>query len=113
MLRDLLRREGQAIGRRHVATLMRRRGLAAGYRKPHRSRRPPAPQVSPYLLRHLAITRPTHVWAADITDIPLSRGFVSRFAGREWASRRVWAWRRSHPLTTDVCREAVHEARAS
>ena len=113
MLRDLLRRAGHAIGRRHVATLMRRMGLAAVYRKPHLSRRPPAHQVYPYLLRHLAITRPNHVWAADITDIPMSRGFVYLFAVLDWASRRVLAWRLSNTLTTDFCIEAVQEALAS
>ena len=68
MLRDLLRQEGQAVGRRHVATLMRRMGLEALYRKPHLSRRHPAHRVYPYLLRDLTISRPNHVWAADITD---------------------------------------------
>ena len=67
MLRDLLRHEGHAIGRRHVATLMRRMGLEAVYRKPHLSHRPPAHRVYPYLLRNLEISRPNHVWAADIT----------------------------------------------
>jgi putative transposase len=67
MLRDLLRQEGHAIGRRHVATLMRRMGIEALYRKPSLSRRHPAHQVYPYLLRDLKISRPNHVWAADIT----------------------------------------------
>ena len=66
MLRDLLRQEGQAIGRRQVATLMRRIGLEALYRKPHLSRRHPAHRVYPYLLRDLKISRPNHVWAADV-----------------------------------------------
>ena len=67
MLRDLLRHEGQTVGRRHVATLMRRMGLEALYRKPSLSRRQPGHQIYPYLLRDLAISRPNHVWAADIT----------------------------------------------
>ncbi|TKB72226.1 MAG: transposase [Nitrospira sp.] len=62
MLRDLLRRDGHAIGRRHVATLMRRMGLAAVYRKPHLSQRHPAHTVYPYLLRDLEIIHPNHVW---------------------------------------------------
>ena len=82
MLRDLLRHEGQTVGRRHVATLMRRMGLEALYRKPSLSRRQPGHQIYPYLLRDLAISRPNHVWAADITYIPMRRGFVylSRFS---------------------------------
>ena len=112
MLRDLLRRDGHAIGRRHVATLMRRMGLAAVYRKPHLSQRHPAHTVYPYLLRDLEIIRPNHVWAADITYIPMRRGFVYLFAVLDWASRRVLAWRLSNTLTTDFCLEAVQEALA-
>ena len=110
MLRDLLRQEGQAIGRRQVATLMRRMGLEALYRKPHLSHRQPAHRIYPYLLRDLAISRPNHVWAADITYIPMARGFVYLFAVLDWASRRVLAWRLSNTLTTDFCLDAVQEA---
>jgi putative transposase len=110
MLRDLLRHEGYAMGRRHVATLMRRMGLTAVYRKPSLSRRHPAHRIYPYLLRDLAIVRPNHVWAADITYIPMRRGFVYLFAILDWASRRVLAWRLSNTLTTDFCLEAVREA---
>ena len=110
MLRDLLRQEGQAIGRRQVATLMRRMGLEALYRKPHLSHRHPAHRIYPYLLRDLEISRSNHVWAADITYIPMARGFVYLFAVLDWASRRVLAWRLSNTLTPDFCRDAVQEA---
>lgn len=110
MLCDLLRREGHSIGRRHVSTLMTRMGIEAVYCKPHTSQRHPAHKVYPYLLRQLEITRPNHVWAADITYIPMQRGFVYLFAVLDWASRRVLAWRLSNTLTTDFCTEAVQEA---
>jgi putative transposase len=110
MLRDVLRREGHGVGRRHVATLMRRMGITAVYRKPRTSQRHPAHRVYPYLLRHAEITRPNHVWAADITYIPMNRGFLYLFAILDWASRRVLAWRLSNTLTTDFCLEAVREA---
>ena len=58
MLRDLRRREGHSIGRRHVSTLMTRMGIEAVYRKPHTSQRHPAHTVYPYLLRQREITRP-------------------------------------------------------
>ena len=109
-LRDLLRQEGRAVGRRHVATLMRRMGLEALYRKPRLSQRHPAHTIYPYLLRDLTIHRPNHVWAADITYIPMARGFVYLFAVLDWASRRVLAWRRSNTLTTDFCLDAVQDA---
>ncbi len=110
MLRDLLRREGYTIGRKRVRTLMTRMGINAVYRKPHTSQRHPAHRVYPYLLRHLEITRSNHVWAADITYIPMKRGFVYLFAVLDWASRRVLAWRLSNTLTTDFCLDAVQEA---
>ena len=110
MLRDRLRRDGHAIGRRHVATLMRRMGIEAVYRNPRTSGRHPAHTVYPYLLRQLEITRPNHVWAADITYIPMKRGFVYLCAVLDWASRRVLAWRLSNTVTTDFCLAAVQEA---
>jgi putative transposase len=110
MLRDLLRREGHSIGRRHVSTLMTRMGIEAVYRKPHTSQRHPAHPVYPYLLRNVEITRSNHVWAADITYIPMPRGFVYLCAVMDWASRRVLAWRLANTLTTDFCTEAVQEA---
>ena len=110
MLRDLLRQEGRAIGRRQVATLMRQMGMEALYRKPSLSRRHSGHQIYPYLLRDLAISRPNHVWAADITYIPMRRGFVYLCAILDWASRRVLAWRLSTTLTTDFCLDAVREA---
>jgi len=113
MLRDLLRRDGHRIGRKRVRTVMARMGIEALYRKPHTSQRHPAHRVYPYLLRHLEITRSNHVWAADITYLPMTRGFVYLFAVLDWASRRVLAWRLSNTLTTDFCIEAVQEALAS
>ncbi len=110
MLSRMLKREGQPVGRRHVATLMKQMGITALYRKPHTSQRHPAHTVYPYLLRHLEITRPNHVWAADITYIPMKRGFVYLFAVLDWASRRVLSWQLSNTLTTDFCLEAVQEA---
>ena len=110
MLRDLLRQEGRAIGRRHVATLMRRMGLEALYRKPSLSRRQPSHRIYPYLLRDLKISRPNHVWAADITYIPMARGFVYVCVVLDWASRRMLAWRLATTLTTDFCLDAVQDA---
>lgn len=110
MLRDVLRHEGHGVGRRHVATLMRRMGITAVYRKPRTSQRHPAHRIYPYRLRQLTITRPNHVWAADITYIPMRRGFLYLVAILDWASRRVLAWRLSNTLTTDFCLEAVQEA---
>jgi putative transposase len=110
MLRDLLRGDGHRIGRKRVRTLMARMGLDALYRNPTTSRRHPAHPVYPYRLRNLAITRSNQVWAADITYIPMRRGFVYLCVVMDWASRRVLTWRLSNTLTTDFCLEAVQEA---
>ena len=110
MLSRLLKREELSAGRRHVSTLMKRMDIHALYRKPNTSKRHPAHKVYPYLLRELEISHPNHVWAADITYIPMRRGFVYLFAVMDWASRRVLSWRISNTLTTDFCIEAVQEA---
>lgn len=112
LLRDMLRRESHKVGRKHVATLMERMGIEALYRKPNTSKRHPVHAVYPYLLRNLNIIRSNHVWAADITYIPMRRGFVYLFAVLDWISRKVLAWRVSNTLTTDFCIEAVQEAMA-
>jgi len=112
MLRDLLRQEGFSVGRKHVATLMRKMGIEALYRRPNTSRRHAAHPIYPYLLRDRVIERPNEVWAMDITYIPMSRGFVYLAAVLDWASRRVLAWRVSISMSSDFCTEAVEEALA-
>ncbi len=110
MLRDLLRQEGLTVGRKHVATLMRRMGLEALYQKPKTTQRHPAHQVYPYLLRDLAITRGNHVWAMDVTYVPMAKGFVYLVAVVDWATRRVLAWRVSITMDVQFCLDAVEEA---
>jgi len=110
MLRDLLRQEGFTVGRKHVATLMRRMGLEALYRRPRTTQRSPAHKIYPYLLRHLAVTRSNHVWAMDVTYIPMAKGFVYLTAVVDWSTRRVLAWRVSITMDVHFCLEAVEEA---
>jgi putative transposase len=110
MLRDLLKKAGHAIGRRHVRTLMRKMGIEALYQKPNTSRRHEGHAIYPYLLRDLPISRSNQVWSADITYIPMRRGFAYLIAVLDWHSRRVLSWRLSNTLTTDFCLEAVEEA---
>jgi putative transposase len=110
MLRDFLHQEGITVGRRHVATLMKKMGIAALYRRPNTSRKHPQHPVFPYLLRGLDITRANHVWAMDISYIPMRKGFVYLAAVLDWATRRVLSWRLSNTVTTDFCVEAVEDA---
>lgn len=110
MRRDLLVREGHAVGRKHVATLMRRMGIEALYRKPNTSRRHAVHPIYPYLHRNVAIERPNHVWAMDITYVPMARGYVYLAAVMDWFSRHVLAWSVSISMDAAFCIEALEEA---
>ena len=110
MLRDIFRREGMTVGRKHIATLMRRMGIEALYCKPNTSKRHPGHKIYPYLLRGLAITRPNQVWAMDITYIPMAKGFVYLTAVVDWATRKVLAHRVSITMEAAFCIAAVNEA---
>jgi putative transposase len=110
MLRDLLNAEGIEIGRQRVATMMKRMGITAIYRRPNTSKPAPGHKIYPYLLRGLTIDRPNQAWAMDITYIPMARGFVYLAAVVDWFSRRVLAWRLSITMETGFCTEAVEEA---
>jgi putative transposase len=112
MLRDLLRREGLFVGRRHVATLMKRMGIAAIYRRPNTSKPAPGHKIYPYLLRGVKIERPDQVWAMDITYIPMARGFVYLAAVVDVFSRRVLAHGVSITMEAAFCVEALEEALA-
>jgi putative transposase len=109
-MRNHLRRLGYRINRKKVQRLMRLMGLQAIYPKPKTSRPHPQHKVYPYLLKGLAIDRPNQVWAADITYIPMNRGFMYLVAVMDWHSRKVLSWRLSNTLDTDFCVEAVSEA---
>ena len=112
MLRDLLNAEGVVIGRRHVATLMKRMGIEALYRRPSTSKPAPGHKIYPYLLRNLPVTRANQVWAMDITYIPMARGFVYLAAIIDWFSRRVLSWRLSITMEAGFCIGALEEALA-
>lgn len=112
MLRDLLTAEGFTVGRLHVATLMKRMGIEALYRKPTTSKPAPGHRIYPYLLRKLPITRPNQVWAMDLTYIAMARGFVYLAAVVDWFSRRVLSWRLSITLEVAFRIEALEEALA-
>ncbi len=107
-----LRREGVWIGRHRVRRLMRLMGLEAIYQAPRTSNPHPAHRIYPYLLGNLAIVRSDHVWCADITYIPVRRGFLYLVAIMDWATRRVLAWRLSNTLDARFCLEALHAAMA-
>ena len=107
-----LRREGVPVGRHRVRRLMRLMGLAAIYQAPRTSTPHPAHRIYPYLLRNLTVERPDHVWCADITYIPVRRGFLYLVAIMDWATRHVLAWRLSNTMDAGFCVEALKEAMA-
>src|SRR5271167_3228835 len=105
-----LRRDGWSVNRKRVKRLMQVMALETIYQKPNTSRSHPGHKVYPYLLRGLAIERANQVWCADITYIPMAKGFVYLVAVMDWFSRRVLAWRVSISLDTSFCVEALREA---
>jgi putative transposase len=109
-MRNHLRRLGYKINRKRVQRLMRLMGLEAIYPKRRTSRPHPGHKVYPYLLRNLKIDHPNQVWAADITYIPMARGFMYLVAVMDWNSRKVLSWRLSNTLDTDFCVEALEDA---
>jgi putative transposase len=109
-LTRLLNNEGQRVGRRHVVTLMHRMGIEAIYRKPRLSLPDQTHKIYPYLLSEVVIERPNQAWAADITYLPMAKGFVYLVAILDLYSRKVVAWRTSNTLTSDFCVETLQEA---
>jgi putative transposase len=109
-MRNHLRRLGYKVNRKRIQRLMRIMGLEAIYPKPRTSRPHPEHKVYPYLLRNLTIDHPNQVWAADITYIPMSRGFMYLVAVMDWYSRKVLSWRVSNSLDSDFCVEALKDA---
>jgi putative transposase len=108
----MLRAAGAPINRKRVQRLMRQMGIAALGPKPNTSKPAPGHKVFPYLLRDLRIDRPNQVWAADITYIPIGRGFLYLVAIIDWASRAVLAWRLSNTMDVSFCLSALEEALA-
>jgi putative transposase len=109
-IRDELNDSGHEVGRGHVATLMRKMGIEVLYRKPGLSAPHPEHKIYPYLLRGMEITKANQVWSADITYIPMARGFCYLVVIMDWASRRVLSWRLSNTMSTSFCTEALEEA---
>jgi putative transposase len=107
-----LRRQGRAVGRKRVRRLMQLMGLAPIYCKPRTSAPHPEHKVYPYLLRDLLVERPNQVWCADVTYIPLKRGFLYLVAIMDWASRQVLAWRLSNTLDVAFCVATLEDALA-
>ena len=105
-----LSRQGHQVGRKRVQRLMRTMGLTAIYRRPRTSKPTPGNKVYPYLLRGMEITKPGQVWAADITYVPMAKGFLYLVAIMDWYSRYVVAWRLSNTLDADFCVEALEDA---
>ena len=119
-----LQRQGHTAGRHRVRRLMRKMGLVPIYQPPKTSQPHPEHKIYPYLLRGLTIERPNHVWCADITYIPMRRGFLylvaimgeplSAIGPRTMASatRKVLAWRLSNTMDVGFCLEALDDAMA-
>jgi putative transposase len=107
-----LRRLGHMVGRKRVRRLMAKIGLAAIYQRPRTTIPHPEHRIYPYLLRNQVVDRPDQVWCADITYIPMRRGFLYLVAVMDWSTRRVLSWRLSNTMDADFCIAALEEALA-
>ncbi len=105
-----LRRQGHGVNRKRIGRLMRQMGLSAIYQKPNTSKPHPLHKIYPYLLRGMTIDRPNQVWCADISYIPMRRGFLYLVAIMDWSSRKVLSWRLSNTMDADFCVAALEEA---
>src|SRR5262252_6449638 len=102
--------QGHAVNRKRVQRLMRLTGLVAIYQRPNTSRPAPAHKIYPYRLGGISIDRVNQVWCADVTYIPMARGFLYLVVIMDWVSRAVLAWRLSNTLGAEFCVEALEEA---
>lgn len=109
-IRDWLWEEGYDINRKRVQRLMRQMGITALYPKKGTSRPGKGHKIYPYLLKGLEINRPNQVYCADITYIPMARGFVYLVVIMDWYSRKVLSWRLSNTMESDFCVDALEEA---
>ncbi len=89
---------------------MAKMGLTAIYQRPRTSHPHPEHRIYPYLLRELDIVRPNQVWCADVTYIPMRRGFLYLVAVMDWATRQVLTWRLSNTMDAGFCVDALEEA---
>ena len=105
-----LKSQGRQVNRKRVRRLMRLMGIKAIYRRPRTSTPAPGHKTYPYLLGGMEITRPNQVWAADITYIPMARGFLYLVVIMDWYSRYVLSWRLSNTLDAGFCVDALEEA---
>jgi putative transposase len=105
-----LKKQGYKVNRKRVRRLMRIMGIRAIYRRPRTSKPAPGYKIYPYLLGGMEITRPNQVWAADITYIPMARGFMYLVAIIDWYSRYVLSWRLSNTMDASFCVDALEEA---
>jgi len=108
----MLGADGIVVNRKRVQRVMRKMGIQALGPRPRTTKPEPGHKIYPYLLRGLTIDRANHVWAADITYIPIGRGFLYLVAIIDWASRAVLSWRLSNTMEASFCVEALEEALA-
>lgn len=107
-----LRRQGYGVSRTRIGRLMRLMGISAIYQRPKTSKPHPLHKTYPYLLRGMTIDKSNQVWCADISYIPMRRGFLYLVAIMDWSSRKVLSWRLSNTMDSDFCVAALKEALA-
>jgi len=104
--------QGYIVNRKRVRRLMRLAGLAAIYQRPNTSKPAPAHKIYPYRLGEISIERVNQVWCADVSYIPMAKGFLYLVVIMDWVSRAVLAWRLSNTLGAEFCVDALEDALA-
>jgi len=104
------RNDDHLVNEKRVRRLMRLMGLMPIYQRPKTSKAAKGHKIYPYLLRGLRVDRPNQVWCAEITYLPMRRGFLYLVAIMDWHTRKVLASRISHTLEAEFCVDALNEA---
>ena len=103
-------RQGISIGRKRAANMMKILGIVSTAPKPKTSNPDKRHKTYPYLLKGVVINRSNQVWTADITYVPMEKGFGYLVAIMDWHSRKVLSWRLSNTLDADFCIQALEAA---
>jgi putative transposase len=97
------------INEKRVRRLMKSIGWQTIYKEPRTTIAIKEHKKYPYLLKDLIITKKNHVWATDITYIPMAKGFMYLCAIIDLHTRFVLGWAVSNSMTADWCAKVLQE----
>jgi putative transposase len=113
MLGYLRKDLGYTVNKKRIERLYKLMDIAAVAPGPHTSKGCKEHKKYPYLLRDLKVTHKNHVWATDITYIPVKNGHMYLIAIIDLYSRFVLGWSLSNTMEAEWCLELLQEAVAA